>query len=70
MKKKTVKKIAHAYLRGRYWCGVGAPEWWPIDTDGHGHYEAEANLPNAVKRYLCKTGNYIKTRFILNGDEV
>lgn len=45
MKKKTVKKIAHGYLSGRWYSGeheeLVCGEWWVV-----------ANLPTAVAEYL------------------
>ena len=45
MKKKTVKKIAHSYLKGRWYVGEHEEfvcgEWWIV-----------ANLPTAVAEYL------------------
>lgn len=51
-KKRIVKKIANAYLRGRWWNGTKEPYFWPVTSDGEGYIITEARLPLAVKAYF------------------
>lgn len=52
MKKKTVKKIASAYMAGIWWAGVREPYFWLSTTNGAGWEVTEARLPLAVRNYL------------------
>lgn len=52
MKKKTIKKIAHAYMKGRWYWGTREPYYWQTSTDGYGVWITEDVLPPAVRTYL------------------
>ena len=52
MKKRIVKKIANAYLQGRWWAGTNGSYFWQMSTDGNGYLVTEARLPEAVRVYL------------------
>ena len=52
MKKRVVKKIANAYMRGKWWAGARDPYWWPTTSNGDGYLITEARLPEAVRAYL------------------
>ena len=52
MKKGLIKKIANAYLQGRWWAGTNGSYFWQMSTDGNGYLVTEARLPEAVRVYL------------------
>ena len=54
MKKRVIKKIANAYMKGRWWAGVKDPYFWPQTSDGTGVWVTEAILPPAVREYLIR----------------
>lgn len=54
MKKKVVKKIANAYMAGKWWSGVQESYFWRTTTDGDGYLVTEARLPLAVRNYLVR----------------
>lgn len=52
MKKKTMKKIAHAYLKNRWFAGAAEPEYVRVSTDGDCMGVVYARMPSAVREYL------------------
>lgn len=54
MKKRTVKKIAKNFVKGRWYAGEKEPYFWQTTTDGEGYWITEARLPKAVTVYLEK----------------
>ena len=52
MKKKTMKKVAHAHLKGRWWSGTKEPYFRATDTDGGGVWITEARMPAPVREFL------------------
>lgn len=63
MKIKTVKKIAHAYLSGRYYPKVSDWQWFSTGTDGQGFWYKNAILHPAVERYIRETVGWCDTAY-------